>query len=147
MKTSIIQLIASSDPIAVWAAVLSTILALIKIWEIWKTRIRIEVSYSFMGIPEEGNQVIIRNLSPTPIIITYWDLQWRKRKLFIKPTFTIGPNEFNEDIKISGHTSHKLIFRDQDHFDWGPSSLGKNKIYLLLHIAGKKWPSLKKVYG
>ncbi len=134
--------------IAIWGAGLSTILAFVKFWEIWQNRIKIEVSYNFTSNPDIGNLVIIRNLSSTPIIITYWELLWCKWGWFCrKPADNIGPDEFNEDLKLSGHSSTKLTFLERDHFDWSSSALGKNKIYLRLHVAGKARPILKKVYG
>ncbi len=44
--------------LAIWGASLSTMLGIIKIWEIWSARRVIEVSYSFNGIPEIGNAII-----------------------------------------------------------------------------------------
>jgi len=39
----------SKEIIALWGAGLSTLLAFIKVWEVWSSRRRIEVSYSFIG--------------------------------------------------------------------------------------------------
>ena len=127
---------------------MSTILAIVKFWEIWKNRIRVNVSYNFNTCDEIGNNVIIRNLSSTPFIIAHWELVWcRSRFSHRKPKFNISPNEFNEDIILSGHSSTNLNFQDMDHFEWSERSLGKNKIFLKLHIAGKLVPVIKKVYG
>jgi len=138
----------SIDPLAVWGAALSTILAAVKFWEIWRNRIRVEVSHNFTGIPDVGNQVIIRNLSGTPLLITYWELLWRhKSGLGWKQSKSTGPDEYFEDLKLGGHASIKLVFRNQDYFDWGVSALGNDRIYIRLHIAGKAKPVLRKVYG
>lgn len=51
-----------SNFIAFWGAGLSTLLAIVKLLELWSARRRIEVSYSFIGVPEEGNDIIIRNV-------------------------------------------------------------------------------------
>jgi hypothetical protein len=142
------EIISKADPIALWGAILSTLLAITKFWELWKDRTNIEVSYNFTGSDDIGNEVIIRNLATTPIIITYWELIWRDRKLFYwKETSRIAPDEFFSDIKLSGHTSTKLTFKEIDHFDWSPSALGTNKIFLRVHIAGKRRPIVKYVYG
>jgi hypothetical protein len=45
-----------SNLIAFWRAGLSTLLAIVKLWELWSARRRIEVSYSFIGISEEGER-------------------------------------------------------------------------------------------
>jgi hypothetical protein len=135
------------DPIALWGAVLSTALVITKFIEMWSARSRIEVSYSFASDPAVGNEVIIRNLSGTPIIITYWELLWLEKKWFRWKTHNGEfPDNGGEDIKIGGHSSTKLVFRDQYHFSWNEKSLGSSKIYLKLHIAGKSKPVMEKVY-
>ena len=141
-------LLQGASPLAVWGAVLSTLLAAVKVWELWKTRVRIEVGYNFSGNESIGNEVIVRNLSGTPLIITYWELIWRQRTQFAwKQSNTIGPEEDNDDIKVGAHSSVKLSFRDANHFDWGVSALGHRKIFLRLHLAGRSRPILRKVYG
>ena len=59
------------DYLALWGAALSSLLAVVKFWEIWRNRRRVEISHSFSS-QEMGNEVTIRNLSSTPQIITYW---------------------------------------------------------------------------
>jgi hypothetical protein len=135
------------DPLAVWGAALSTILALVQFWEIWRNRSRIEVGHNFTSHPEIGNEVIIRNLGQAPVLITYWELLWRHRGLFRwKQTREIHADEFFEDLKLNGHSTDKLVFNQQNSFDWSRSALGKDQIYLRLHIAGKARPIIRKVY-
>ena len=137
-----------TNPIALWGAVLSTILAVIKGWEIWKGRSRVEVSYNFTGNDDIGNEVIIRNLGSTPIIITYWELVWLQRDLFHwKQSHSIGPEEIAADIKLAAHSSTKLTFQGQNGFDWSVSALKGRKIFIRLHLAGKFRPTMRKVYG
>jgi len=137
----------SIDYLAVWGAVLSTLLALVKFWEIWTSRSRIEISHNFTGSQDIGNQVIIRNLGGTPLLITYWELLWRHRRwLRWKQSRAISADEYFEDLPLGGYTSITLSFRDQDYFDWGMSAIGNDGIYLRLHIAGKKRPILRNVY-
>lgn len=63
--------------LAWWGAILSTILACIKIWEVWRDRFQIDVSYYFSGNESIGNTVRIRNLSMRPCILEYWELLYR----------------------------------------------------------------------
>jgi len=135
------------DLIALWGAVLSTILALTKIWEMWSARRRIEVSYSFTSIPEEGNDIIIRNVSDKPFIITFWELLFCERKNFRwVPYRTEDPCGYAYDLCIQGHSSKTLKFRGPDHFDWGHKAMAGKRIYLRLHIAGKRKPVTHFVY-
>lgn len=133
------------DPIALWGAVVSTILA---VREILKARTKIEVGHNFTGLPDIGNEVVIRNISSSPIIITYWELAWCKREFFRWVQFKgKDPGEFPIDIKLSEHSSTRLLFRDEEYFDWTHNSLMGGKIFLKLHIAGKNKPLFLRVYG
>jgi hypothetical protein len=148
LKSFLAQIINNNSILAIWGAGLSSILAFVKFWEIWKTRARIEVSHSFTTNQEFGNNVIIRNLSATPINITYWELLWCRSRFFCrKSQVEISSDELSEDTKLPGYSSRKLNFSGADHFNWTPAFLGKNKIYLRLYIAGKLRPVFKKVYG
>lgn len=128
--------ISSLNPLALWGAVLSTLLAAIKLFEIWQTRTQIEVSYSFASDPEIGNEVIIRNLSNKPILITYWELFWQHRRWgkLITEDGTFPDYDF-KDKKLDAHSSTSIHFWGSDHFGWSAKALGKNK------------PIRKKVYG
>lgn len=134
--------------IALWGAALSTILFIIKIWEAWKNRARIEISHNFTSHQEIGNEVIIRNISNTPIIITYWELLRIKGSILNKKENLISsPEDFDSDLKINNHSSITLTFNHQDYFDWGISSMKQGRIYIRLYFAGKSKPILYKVYG
>jgi len=137
----------NNEIIALWGAGLSTSLALIKIWEIWSARRRIEVSYGFDGRPEVGNDIIIRNLSDKPMIITYWELLFCEKKGLKWVTYrNEKPAEDTSDICIQGHTSKKLNFSGSDYFSWGHKALGGKRLYFNLHIAGKRKPVKRLVY-
>jgi hypothetical protein len=60
-----------SPLIAWWGAGLSTLLAFVKIWELWRDRLRIEVDYRFATDPNVGNSILIRNLSSRPLILSW----------------------------------------------------------------------------
>jgi hypothetical protein len=139
-------MIISNEIIALWGAGLSTLLAFIKIWEIWSARRRIEVSYGFYDA-DVGNDIIIRNLSDKPIIVTYWELLFCMREGIKWVSYrNENPAEFTRDIFIQGHTSKKLNFRGTDYFDWGYKALEGKRLYLILYIAGKRKPVKRLVY-
>lgn len=135
------------DVVAIWGAGLSTLLACVKLWELWKSRSRIEVSYNFTGTEDIGNEIILRNLSATPLLITWWDLLWQHRRwLRWNESKRISPDEFFEDLVLNGHSSSRLSFQGPTYFDWDYGSLGRDSIYIRLHIAGRSKPVLVKVY-
>jgi hypothetical protein len=63
-----------SSLIAWWGAGLSTLLAVVKLFELWRDRFRVDVSYNFTGNESIGNEILIRNLSSRPLILAYWEL-------------------------------------------------------------------------
>lgn len=133
--------------IAWWGAGLSTLLAVVKLWELWRDRFRIDVGYNFTSDPETGNEVFVRNLSAKPIILSYWELlygegSWPFRKL----TEFESPGPDVSDTRIEPHSSKTFTFAEGSHFDWGHRTLQGRKIYMRLYVAGRR-PVLKKVYG
>lgn len=137
----------SKEIIALWGAGLSTFLAFIKIWEIWSARRRIEVSYSFIGVPEVGNDIIIRNLSDKPIILVYWELLFCERKcLKWIPYKNENPAEDTSDICIAPHSTKTLNFSGPNYFEVGHKVLGSKRLYLNMHIAGRRRPLKRLVY-
>lgn len=133
--------------IAWWGAGLSSLLALVKLWELWSNRFRVDIGHNFTSNPEIGNEILIRNLSSNPIILEYWELHycsrwWPFRKLeeFESP----GPD--TSDIQIQPHSSKTLSFLEQYHFSWSAKTLKGRKIYIKLYIAGRR-PFFKKVFS
>ncbi len=97
---------------------MSTALALVKIWKLWPSRRRIEVSYGFSGGPD-GNDIIIRNLSDKPMILAHWELLFCERKgLKWVPYRNENPAEATRDICMAVHSSLRLNFSGQDYFEW-----------------------------
>ncbi|WP_297529398.1 hypothetical protein [Thiohalobacter sp.] len=133
--------------IAWWGALLSTFLALVKLWELWNDRFRIDIGYNFTGAPDIGNEIFVRNLSSKPIILSYWELlygsgKWPFRKL--EEIESPGPDAC--DIRIDPHSSKTFTFAEENYFDWGLKTLKGRKIYMRLYVAGRR-PVVKKLYG
>jgi hypothetical protein len=75
-----------STLIAWWGGVLSTLLALVKLWELWRDRFQVEISFNFTGSQEIGNEILVRNLSSRTFILAHWQLlygtgRWPARRL------------------------------------------------------------------
>lgn len=135
-----------SNFIAWWGAGLSTLLAVVKLAELWRDRFRVEVSYAFNSLPEDGNRVMIRNLTGRPLILTYWELQygtgaWPRRKY--EPLQS--PDHDHGDVRIDPHSTRTLTFAYGDHFDWGVKALRGRSIWVRLYIAGRR-PFLRRLY-
>ena len=133
--------------IAWWGAGLSTLLAIIKLWELWQDRFRVEVGSGFTGHIEAGNDVHIRNLSSTPVILCYWELFYRYHLWpFRKDKYICSPEAHASDLKIEQHSSKTFNFSGQDHFSWDWKSMRGRGIYIRLHFAGRR-SIVKRVYG
>lgn len=136
-----------SPLIAWWGAGLSTLLAIVKLYELWRDRFRVDVSYNFTGSESIGNEVLIRNLSSRPLILAHWELfycsgRWPRRNFepFESADFDAG------DRRLEPYATHTLHFAEQNYFNWGHNTLNGRRIFIRLHIAGRK-PLLKLVYS
>jgi hypothetical protein len=137
-------------PIALWGAFLSSLLAGVKLYEFWRDRRRLDYSYNFTGSEEIGNEIIIRNLSSKPLIITHWELVWRSRKwwnLKKKEKKGIIPDFDFSDSIINPHSILTLKFNRENYFSWSPKALGDSSIFLTLQIAGERRSRSKKIYS
>lgn len=135
-----------SNFVAWWGAGLSTLLAVVRLGELWRDRFRVEVGYSFNSLPDEGNRAMIRNLSGRPLILTYWELlygagAWPRREF--EPSQS--PEYDHEDMRIDPHSTRTLKFANGEHFDWGVNALKGRSIWLRRHVAGRR-PILRRVY-
>ena len=133
--------------IAWWGAGLSTLLAVVKLWELWRDRFRLDIGCKMTGSPDIGNEIHIRNLSGKPIILSYWELFYRPHSWPLKNDTSIAsPGPDACDLKIEPHSSKTFIFREMEHFDWGWKAMKGRRIYMRLYIAGRR-PVVKRVYG
>ncbi|MEK7811980.1 MAG: hypothetical protein AAB278_09240 [Pseudomonadota bacterium] len=133
--------------IAWWGAGLSTLLAIIKIFELWRDRFRAEVIHNFTGSESIGNEVLIRNLSNRPVILTHWELHYCSGHWPKNSFETLATADFDSgDIRIEPYSTHTLHFADANYFSWNNKSLNGRRIFILLYIAGRK-PARKLVYA
>lgn len=133
--------------LAVWGALVSTLLAGVKLWEAWRARFRVEVVASLTGSEDLGHTVSVRNLASKPVILGYWQiLRISGRWPFQKEKCLVSPGENANDTSIPAHSALSLCFRDEEHFAWGPASLKGDRIFIRLHFAGRR-PMLRKVVG
>ena len=133
--------------LAWWGACLSTLLAGVKLWEMWRDRFRVDIGCNFTGNPDIGNEIIVRNLTGYPIIVSYWEVLWISGYWPFRAQSTLtATEEHASDARIDAHSSLTLTFSGQDHFDWGVKALNGRTIYLRLYVAGRR-PVLRKVYG
>ncbi|WP_154662573.1 hypothetical protein [Solimonas flava] len=135
------------DPvIAWWGAGLSTLLATVKLYELWRDRFRLDVTYKFTSDVGRGNDVLIRNLSGRPVILEHWELFYREGRWPRHKEEDIAYAEHDSnDKRIDAYNTHTLHFSDENYFSWGHSALNGRRIFIRLHLAGRG-AQCRKVY-
>jgi len=133
--------------IAWWGAGLSTLLAVVKLLELWRDRFRMDISYNFTGSESVGNEVFIRNLSNRPLILTYWELLYCSGRWPRRSFAPLESADFDSgDCRLEPYATHTLHFVKANYFSWGHKGLNGRRIFIRLHVAGRK-PILKLVYA
>jgi hypothetical protein len=115
---------------SVWGAILSTVLAFLKIYEYWSNRFRIEVSPVFRSIPEIGNDININNLSSKPVLLEYMELYVINDG---KEKCIWSPEDSLINVRIEPYDTKTFNFSEADYFGWD-----KKPVYIRLYFAGKK---------
>lgn len=137
----------TSTFIAWWGAGLSTLLAIVKFFELWRDRFQVEVSYNFTGSTSIGNEVLIRNLSDRPLILTYWELLYCSDHMLKRKFESFESAEYDAgDSRLNAHSTLTLHFAEANYFAVGTKALNGRRIYIRLHIAGRR-PILRLVYA
>ena len=127
------------DLMAVWGGLLSTGLAGIKVFEWWRDRDRLDISFGSSTSVEHGNQIQIRNLSNRPIIIKHWELFFAFDPKGKKDCEVVESADYDDgDLTIAAHTSKQWNFCEQRYFSTSDKHLRGRSIYLRLCIAGRK---------
>jgi hypothetical protein len=137
------------DLLAAWGAGLSTILAGVKLWELWRNHFRVETAYDFTNLPKLGHKIHVRNLNNRPITLEHWELEWRHGKWPSKKTVLIDMAEnLSAGRKIDAYHSMTLNFIDEkgNYFSLEPVSEGK-ALYIKLYFVGKKHPKIVRIYS
>jgi len=121
--------------LSAWGAILSSILAFIKIAEALDNRFKIGTDYMFRGDPDLGNEICIQNLSGKPVLLTYMELFYKKESwLPFKKKYELwSPEDELLNSKIESHSSKTFNFARGDHF-----STNERIIYARIYFAGDK---------
>lgn len=127
-----------TQSLAIWGAILSTLLACLRIWEFWQGRFRIEVSTLFTGCKESGHRVSVRNLSGKQLILEHWAIMRVSGRWPRRTANTLVSAEFDaNDIVIASQSTFPLSFVEESYFPWG-GSLGGDRLAIRLHFAGRR---------
>jgi hypothetical protein len=132
--------------LGLWGAIVSTALAVLRIWEFWQASFRLQTTYSFTSSEEEGNKISIHNLSSKPVIINYWELWTTKGYWPFRSTVDcLAGQEEHYNLRIDSYSSLTLTFAGYEHFNTNADFLKGKRIFLKLYIPGRL-PKWVKVY-
>lgn len=137
----------TSDYIAMYAAVVSTVVLFIQITEKIKNHYRIEVSLNTDDARYESNKLNIKNLSGKPIMVECLELEWRKGFWPFKKTqkIHIEDNYFFENIVINSHDNKIISFNEENYFNADKLWKEGKELYIKLQLAGKGSPKCIRV--
>ena len=99
--------------LAAWGAVLSTLLASIKVYELWsQERVRLTASFFCSGRGGQSDKITITNLSKKPLHITSWKIVWRSVKKDLISLQVAPGRDFSDltSFTIGSHASHLIEF-------------------------------------
>ena len=127
------------DLIALWGAILSTTLAGVKGYELWRDRHRVEIEGRFTSSVSDGNEIRIRNLSIRPLIVTYWEVSYRSGFWpFFKWEEICSAEHDSPDLKIEPNSSNDFKFVYEHYFSTSPKALMGRRVVFILHLAGRR---------
>lgn len=125
----------STQILALWGAVISTLLAILKVTEYWSNRFRIGISFVFRGHPNIGNDVTVQNLSRDSILLDYIEIYQKKGVWpFCKSLLLWSPEDETLNRRIEGKSGVKFNFREMDYFEPKKNS----RLYIKLFVAGRR---------
>lgn len=135
-----------NDWIAIWGAVISTILALIKIAEMWINHYRVSVTGEFNIHGRKENKIFITNLSSKSMIVNHWELEWRRgfwpfRNFIMKSKDGLPSWESLSRRRIDSFEHWSLPLSGEYYFKIHDDK----KLYIKLYIAGKLLPKVVRV--
>ena len=131
--------LSSATAPAWWGAILSTLLALIKVWELWRDRFRVEIDGCFSTSQEIGHEICVRNLSPKPIIMTHWEIFYGSGIWLFRKEHSFQTKDYDtNDTTIAPYSTHLLSFRDENYFSIAAKVLKGRPIYIRIYIAGRQ---------
>jgi hypothetical protein len=126
----------------VWGAGLSTLLGLLKLWEVfWRDRTKLSTTYSFTGAEGVNDQIIVVNLSSNSVQVSRWSLAWKPQLFrFDKAEEDLTPDEGGGRFMIGPKSEHALLFSEDDKFDWGWKAATGRNLYLDIYLYDRRRP-------
>lgn len=133
----------TKDAIALWGAMVATILAIIKIFEIvLPEKTKIDTTFSFIGDEGAPDIITLVNTSKTKRAVLYYDIQW------IPPVYNFWKGNIEIDLgfedgmsafMLEPHEPLELIFKSPYKLSWGPGIPFNYRLVISLRIAGRRF--------
>ncbi|NMN57847.1 hypothetical protein FHT36_001744 [Xanthobacter sp. SG618] len=144
----------SFDRVQLWVGTvggcLAIVLGVVKLWETFlKDRPRLRTSYSFSTAPGDEDTITIFNISPTPVQVINWTLQWEPKgwRHRERGKIDVTPDDGGGAFKIGPRDSYVLGFDERDKFDWGYRASEGRRLTLTLYTFVTRKPIRLTVSG
>ena len=129
--------------VAVYGAGLSTLLGVVKGFELWRDRFKIEIESSFAFNAAQGHRVIIQNVSKRDVIISNYFLYVGKKrqKIFDIHEHSVSIGITYDDFKpvvVKSDGFVILNFRNSRHFPFTHEKGNGHALHIRLEIAGRR---------
>lgn len=136
------------DGLALWGALLSTLLAALKIRETWSARRRIVVSSSLSTGPGGDHRLQLTNLSGNPILLRTWAIVPTRKFLFWRVAegrllYVSGRSGAAEIV--APHGQLEIMIGASWHLEWQTAEALKRPPYLQLFLEGRERPLLVRI--
>jgi hypothetical protein len=121
------------------------VLGLIKVWEIYQDRNRLEITRWWVGLGEEGWTIFLYNLGEKPVSIYYFEFFWSKHRFWSERQFMehFSPGAEGFDLTIEPGKKKSIQFAEEKNFSRKNSNIPNAHLYIRLTLVGRR---RKKVY-
>ena len=130
--------------LSIWGAGLSTVLAVVHLFSVYRSRTRLSTSYYFDNLEGSADKIIIYNIGKVDIIINDYKLFFAGNRYFGKKDYLdpYSPEDLIT-IHIKANDKSVLTFAEPDRINLRKQ--GNRSFYIELSLVGKRGTKKIKV--
>ena len=130
--------------LSIWGAGLSTILATVHLFSLYRDRTRLSTSYHFGANEGKSDDIIVYNIGNRDLLVNDYHLYFASfrnssKKKYLEKTF---PDE-STYYTLKANDKIKLSFADQERISFPKD--GDNTLYIELTIVGRRSKKVLKI--
>lgn len=134
--------------VSVLALIISVPVAYTQVSQYFEDRRGVFLSYSMKTEQGTWNEVHLTNLSSKPIVVSDWEMTWKKRRFFRRNVekradIRLGPDPW--PLTLEPHKRVNITLSDVYDFNWNPKK-NMGSLYIDLHVTGRNKPLRKFIF-